>query len=246
MAEDVKDGGQPDGTQGDPNSPGSTDVGVQQTGSSDAGELRSRLDVLERRLAESEARSKAAQGEKDRGWQKTSQEVGEIKDRLAQFEKLRSSGLEFDEAVAQMDKDVAENERFRNLEQRLEQAVSLLEAGTLETKAQQRAKVITEYGLDPKDPEVATIANGNPADFEGAIAKLAFKRQKEPAPTGAQAPAVQGGETKVGTKMRPEEAERLSVETKRLYDHYTKNRAQIEANETRLKEFWAQSEGGAP
>lgn len=166
--------------------------------------------------------------------------------KLAGYEKLRSSGMSPDEAMAEMDRSSAVEERWSSLSERMDRLASLIEGGNLDARAQQRAKVITEYGLDPKDPEVATIANGNPADFEGAIAKLAFKRQKEPAPTGAQAPAVQGGETKVGTKMRPEEAERLSVETKRLYDHYTKNRAQIEANETRLKEFWAQSEGGAP
>jgi len=166
--------------------------------------------------------------------------------KLAGYEKLRSSGMSPDEAMAEMDRSSAVEERWSSLSERMDRLASLIEGGNLDARAQQRAKVITEYGLDPKDPEVATIANGNPADFEGAIAKLAFKRQKEPAPTGAQAPAVQGGETKVGTKMRPEEAERLSVETKRLYDHYTKNRAQIEANEARLKEFWAQSEGGAP
>ena len=101
MTENEKDSGSVGGNEGVPTPPISDQQNVQQS-SDAAAKLQSTLDTLTKKLDEVDTRSRTLQSEKDRGVTKTRKEVEELKRQIAEYERLKGSGLEVDAAVEEV------------------------------------------------------------------------------------------------------------------------------------------------
>jgi len=151
---DELDGGSANGTDGSPKP-----VGSQQsdsTGSFDAAKLQKTLDALVKKQDEIDARTRALQGDKDRGVNQTRKELDEIKRMFAGVEKLKGSGLELDDAVEEYDF----RETVRQLKGQLEKLApaSQQATGTSPAGVTEAAKSVFEKArVDPNSPEAVAL-----------------------------------------------------------------------------------------
>lgn len=193
MADNDVDSGQPEGTAGSPNSAGSQGKG-DSSGSVDAQKLQTAIEALIKRQDEIDARTRALQGDKDRGVTKARQEVDDLKRKFAEIEKLKKSGLDEDTAFDELS--------FREDVRSLRQEISKLNpaqpqaAGNGEKLAVDVAKVLADYQLDGNDPEVVEkVLKGNyssPEQAELAALKLAYRRANSTTPSPAASTALAG------------------------------------------------------
>lgn len=185
MTENQTDSGEAVGT---PNQQGS-----DSKGSEDAAKLSSVLESLTKRLDEIDGRTKALQGEKDRGVNKTKKEVEQLKQQMAEIEKLKKAGFGEDEAFEELSfrKDLSEvKEALKNFGSAQTQTAGNGEGAGVDT-----AKVFGERGLDLKDPQVAMEASkkyASPEQAELAAYKLRDRLAATPNPTAAQSASLQG------------------------------------------------------
>jgi len=188
MAEDNQDSGLETGTQGAPTPAGSQGQGVQP-GSGDVAKLQQTLDAITSHLKELDARTKSLQGDKDRGVNATRKEVADLKRQIAEVEKLRGTGLDPEQAI----EEFAFREDIREIKERLNtlNEVPAQPAGNGPIGVAEATRLVTKYGVDPKEPDVAAALNSG-GDVEGKLAKLAFAKINAPSPTPAQQPVVQG------------------------------------------------------
>ena len=227
-----------DPNAGTPSSPkgGSSDEKGDSSGSFDAQKLQTTLETLTKRLEEVDARSKALQGDKDRGIAKTQNEVDELKRKFAEIEKLKKSGYDDDAAF----EELGFREEVRSVKEQLSNLKSApaQTAGNGDSQVVDAAKVIKDYGLDGNDPEVVEkVLKGEyktPMEAELAALKLAYRRATSAPPSAGAAPTLQG------------EAPKLSPETNTLIDRLkvlqktpTQNREEIISLKTELdKRGW--------
>ena len=190
MAENDMDSDLQAGTPSSP-SGGSSDGKGVSGGSFDAKTLQASIEALTKRLEEVDARSKALQGDKDRGIKKTNEEVSELKRKFAEIEKLKKSGMDDDAAIEEF--------TFRDEVRSLKDQISKLNparpepAGNGAGEAVDKAQVVKTYGLESTDPEV--IERILRQDFksqleaENAALKIAYQRAKpnQPSPSAASA-----------------------------------------------------------
>lgn len=187
MASNDLDSNHTEGTPASPNTGSSAESG-DSGGSFDASKLQTTIEALTKRLDEVDSRSKALQGDKDRGITKTKSEVEELKRKFAEIEKLKKTGLDEDAAFHEFS--------FREEVTSLREQLSKLNSAQPSTAGNgagavvDKAKVIAEYGLDGNDPEViAELISKNlnsPLEAENAALKLAYRRAK-PTPSSVAA-----------------------------------------------------------
>lgn len=193
MADNDMDSGLDIGTASSPNGAGSG--GKSDSGSSlDAGKLQSAIEALTKQVAEVDSRTRALQGDKDRGVKKAEGEIDELRRKVAELEKLKKAGYDDDAAFAEL----SFREEVRAVKEGLSrnQPAPPDPAGNGTGKAVDLAKAIKEYGLDGNDPDViAKVLNqsyGSQVEAELAAARLAFQRVTAPPPNPAASTATVG------------------------------------------------------
>lgn len=190
MAENDLDSGQPAGTSSTPTGESSQGKG-DSSGSFDAAKLQSTIESLSRKLDEVDARSKALQGDKDRGVNQTKDEVKELKRKIAEIEKLKKSGLDEDGAI----EEHSFREEVRSVKDQLSKLTSpqSATAGNGNGLADEAAKVFAEYEISPNDPEATPLLGLQGVELIKAASKLALKRAKSTPPDSSEASSLQGG-----------------------------------------------------
>lgn len=183
-------------TNGTPSTPsgGSSSGQGDSGGSFDAKALQASFEALTKRLDEVDARSKALQGEKDRGIKKANDELNELKRRFAEIEKLKKSGMDEDAAF----EELGFREEVRSVREQLSKLnpAQPQPAGNGAGKAVDAAEVIKKYELDGNDPEViAKILRGefkSPEEMELAALRIAYGRAKPTPPSPSAIPPLVG------------------------------------------------------
>lgn len=229
---DEKDSGQAAGTASSPNEAGSQSKG-DSASSFDAAKLQSTLEVLSRKLEEVDARSRALQGDKDRGVNKATKEVEELKAKIAEYEKLKSKGFDLDEAVDEIDF----KSTIRELKDQLGRLnpASQQATGTSPSGVTEAAKSVFEKAkLDPNTPEAVQLLReyGNdPIALAMAVGQLKARVGNTEPPSPTSAPAIQGG------TPATIDAEKMSQTLMELYKFPTKNRDKIAKLEKELEPY---------
>jgi len=192
MTDDL-DSGQSNGTPVSPNA-GSSNGNGDSSGSFDARKLQSTIEALTRKLDEVDQRSKALQGDKDRGITKTKSEVDELKRKIAEIEKIKKTGLDDDGAI----EEFSFREDVRAIKEQLSKLTSTQAppAGNGANLAEETAKVFEEYKLDPNDPEAVSLLSLQGVDLVKAVSKLAIKRAQTPTSDSSEASAINGSPAK--------------------------------------------------
>lgn len=190
MSDDV-DSGLAAGTQGAPTPQGSNQQAAQP-GSVDAARLQQTLEALTRKLDEVDARSKAAQSDKDRGVAQTRKEVQELKRQIAEVDRLRKSGLEDDDAI----EEVTFRDEVRALRQDIARLAPVQAQGTGNPPdlAVEKARILREAQIDANSEEgvrLLTAGHKTAEAFEADAYKLRFRQTRTPSP--AAAPTAPGG-----------------------------------------------------
>ena len=222
MAENDLDSGQASGTAGSPASQSSSG-GSASDGSFDAAKLQSLIEGFGKRIDEIDSRTKSLQGDKDRAVVKTKKEVEELKAKIAEYEKLKSKGMEPDEALDEMD--------FRSTVRQLQEQLSKLGSVSTQTPgkdaggaADATKAVIEELKLDANSTDVISVlAKGLDADKQELELRRLATRQK-PAPSAADSttittPPVTSVKAETGTMIA-----RLNE----LQKYPSKNKAEID------------------
>jgi len=239
MAENELDSGQNSGTASSPNGAGSAGNG-DSGGSFDARKLQDALEALTRKFDEVDSRTKALQGDKDRGVNQTKEEVKELKRKLAEIEKLRKSGLDEDAAVDEF----SFREDVRLIKDQLAKlgSASAQPAGNGAGGAVDAAQVIGEFGLDVNDAKVRLELLSKPyktaEEAEVAAAKFIKAQSKQPTPSDADAGS--NPRQPPTSKMTESVAEEKYVELGKLMRNPSQNKSAIEAIKRQL------IEGGYP
>lgn len=188
MAENDLDSGQPTGTAGSPTRQGSSGSDASSS-SFDAAKLQSLIEGFGKRIDEIDSRTKSLQGDKDRAVVKTKKEVEELKAKIAEYEKLKSKGLEPDEALDEMDF----RQTVRQLQEQLGKlgSVQSSPAGNGQSQTTEAAKaVIDELKLDANAPEVVSIlAKGLDPDKQELELRRHAARPKPP-PSATESPVL--------------------------------------------------------
>jgi len=193
MANNDLDGGQTSGNNQDANPGSSNGDGVQQL-SSVAQKLQQSLDTLTTKVGEIDARTRTLQGDKDKGVKRALDEVSGLKARIAEYEQLKER-FGADGAVEQLELKQTLADIQTQLS-KLTGSVSTQAAGSGVGGAVDAAKVIGEYGLDPKDPQVGLLLGNRYESVEQvelAIARHIKTQRTAPSPTDAQVPADTSG-----------------------------------------------------
>lgn len=204
-------------------------------GSADVAKLLSAFESFTKRLDEVDERTKALQGDKDRGVNKTRKEVEQLKQQIAEIEKFKKNGLSEDEAYDEV-------EFRRNLSDVKDTLRKLVEAqtptaGNGKGEGEETAKVFSEKGLDLKDPRVALELSrkyGSPAEMELAAYKLKEALASTPNPNPAQAASAKGGTGSAA--LSAQQIEELSGQRNELFKHKTANREELARIEKQLTE----------
>lgn len=187
---DELDSGQSSGTTQTTESGGSKGSG-DSSGSFDAAKLQSTIESLSRKLDEVDARSKALQGDKDRGVAQTKDEVKELKRKIAEIEKLKKAGLDDDGAI----EEHTFREDIRAVKDQLSKLTSpqTQTAGNGPSLADEQQKVLADLELNPNDPEVTALFALKGVEFAKEAGKLAVRKAKQSPPDPSEATALQGG-----------------------------------------------------
>jgi len=192
MAENNQDSAAAQGQQADQNRQSSQTDGQQSSGF-DAAKLQSTLEALTHKLDEVDARSRSLQGDKDRGDNQTRKEVDELKRQVAEYEKLKGTGLDPDAAV----EEVTFRDDIRAVKDQLSKLtqtqVSANVAGNNTSGAVEADKVIEEEKLDANSPEVVNIIASKDYTPEGrelALRRLAARNKNKQPLSAASATAL--------------------------------------------------------
>ena len=188
MTENEKDSGSVAEMEGVPNPPISERQNAQHD-SDAAAKLQSTLDSLAKKLDEANAHSRTQKSENDRGVAQTRKEVGELKRQIAEYERLKGSGLEVDAAV----EEVTFRDEVRALREQLSKLNPAQTEGTGNTggKADPVAEVIKKANVNANDAGVLDLVRefGNdPMAFAIGLGK--YKATLGP-PDASAAPTMQ-------------------------------------------------------
>ena len=189
MADNDLDSGQSAGTSASPNADGSQGKG-DSSGSFDAAKLQSTIEALTRKLDEVDQRSKALQGDKDRGVDQARKEVSELKRKIAEIEKLKKAGLDEDGAI----EEHAFREDIRAVKEQLSKLVpaQVESAGNGANPTDEAARLFKEYGVDANDPAATRFLSLKGDALEAAVAGYAFKQSKVAPPDSSTASSITG------------------------------------------------------
>jgi len=123
---------------------------------------------------------------------------------MDEYNKQKGKGLSDNDAYTAAEGALGEREKAAKKDKMLEEIYqkfvgpsSTPSPGTGQGGAVDAAKVVADYGLDPKDPNLAIVVNGhypNQEAAELAVARYIKAQRQAPNPTQAQAPAPTGGQ----------------------------------------------------
>lgn len=152
---------------------------------------------LKKRLDDLDARTRSLQGEKDKRWDK---EVMPVIKKLAQYLNLT------DEQVIAAQRNLALDQLVESnmLTQQTQNPVAQVSAAKVDVQS-----VISEYGLDPNDPEVLkTLLTENPTVSLGKLAIARAKTNQLPpqAPPAEGQPVTPDGVAELRAKYQKEVA----------------------------------------
>lgn len=221
MAENDLDSSQSTGTAGTPTPPGSSGGGGS-SGSFDAEKLQSLIEGFGKRIEEIDARTKSLQGDKDRAVVRTKKEVEELKAKIAEYEKLKSKGLEPDEALDEMDF----RSTVRQLQEQLKgiNSVQNPPAGNGQSATTEAAKVvIDELKLDANAPDVVSILSRGLDPVMQELELRRYATRPRPQPSAAESASMQ---TPAPTRSEVD-VDALSAEYQKLMKHPSKNVARM-------------------
>lgn len=225
MAENEVDSGQSAGTEAVPNASGSQGNGVSG-GSFDASKLQSTLETVLKRVDEIDKSYKTFQQGKDRGVNKATEEVAELKRKIAEIEKLKKAGLD--------DEGAYEELSFREDVRALREQLSKLNpaqsqpAGNSEALAEEAGKVFAKYGVDPNDPVAIGFTSLKGAELKAAVADYAFEKSKHSPPDSSTATSLQS------TPAKAVDQSALIAKLHSLQKEPTRNRVEIAKLEKEL------------
>jgi hypothetical protein len=227
---DGTDSGQAAGTASSPNEAGSQSKG-DSASSFDAAKLQSTLEALSHKLEEVDARSRALQGDKDRGVTKATKQVEELKAKIAEYEKLKGKGFDTDDALD----EITFRDDIRQIKDQLDKfsPASQQATGTSPAGVTEAAKSVFEKAkLDPNTPEAVQLLRdyGNdPIELAMQAGLLRARVGNVEPPSPASAPAIQGG-TPITVDV-----EAMSKELMGLYRFPSKNKDRIAKLEKELE-----------
>lgn len=219
------DSDQNDGTAENTNSAGSQ-TGDKQ-GSSDAKSLQSALESLTKRLDEVDARSKALQGDKDRGVKKANEEVERLKGKIAELEKYRKAGYDDDTAFEEI--------TFREDVRALREQIANLNKASAGNGAVDAAKVVENLGLSATDPDVVAEITARKWDNPDAL-ELAARRLKDRKATSLQPSEADRPTPPAGGAPTPKNKDEIAARIVELSKNYTYNAAEIDRLDKQLRE----------
>ena len=175
------------GTPATPNADSSQRQG--DSGGSVANALQQSLDMLSKQIVEIDKRTKSLQSDKDRGTDKNRKEIQRV---VAEVEKLKARGYSEDDAFDRVELDG----KIRRIVQQLDDTPAQTQpTGNGNGSAVDKASVLSQYGLNENDPDVAASLSGkfnSPLELENAALKVAYQRANKPSPDASASPAVQG------------------------------------------------------
>lgn len=160
------------------------------------GKLTERFDGLAKNLTGQLSGLQKVQGEIDRS-------RNEFKQRLEQLNKLTKAGLSQDEAIAQLERQEAEQSKYEALQKEVNDLKSLIKGNGNGQQQPKVAEVFSQYGLDLKDSRVAPALSktyGNDDEIKFAALALFHQLQTSPNPNAAQQPTMQGGSGRTDAK----------------------------------------------
>lgn len=194
MAENDLDSGSTGGTSSSPNGDGSASKSASG-GSFDASKLQSTLETVLKRVEEIDKAYKTFQSGKDRGAnesKKASEEVAELKRKIAEIEKLKKAGLDEDGAI----EEHSFREDIRAVKEQLSKigSVQTQPAGNRESLVDEKAKVLAELELSANDPEVIPLLDLPEKELAIQAGKLALRKAKQSPPDSSEAGSLQGGQ----------------------------------------------------
>lgn len=149
-------------------------------------ELGGRLGTLEKEL-------RGLQGRQDKG----EKNLTSFQEQLAKFNQLKAQYGTDEQALAAMNQQAAEENRWSTLEQKLN-AIAERVAGIGSTPHEQQmmAEVLSEFKLDPKDPYVAAQMQGktfaNRTEAEAWAGRVLAGKINSPQPNPAQSSTPPG------------------------------------------------------
>lgn len=186
MTDNQMDGGSADGTATDANG-GASENQSDKHPSFDAAMLQEGFDAINKNIQTLQSRVDGLQGQKDK-------KISGLEGKIAEYENLVERTGSKEGAIAQMNLQEQLSEMNSAL-QELRGSASTPTPGNGQGGAVNAANVVLEYGLDPKDPQLATIVNGkyqSSDEVELAVARYIKAQQKAPSPTPAQELAETG------------------------------------------------------
>ena len=161
---------------------------------------------------------------------------------MDEYNKQKGKGLSDAEAFSATESALGEREQTAKKDKMIEEIYqkfvgpsSTPTPGTGASGAVDAAKVVAEYGLDLKDPQVALLLNNRYESVEQAelaVARHIKAQRSAPSPNQAQAPAPIGGAQ--SGSLSNVEIEAKATELKMLYKNPTKHAAQIARLEKEL------------
>jgi len=227
MPTNESDGDQVERTAEHTNSAGSQETGDKQS-SFDATKLQSTLEALAKKLDEVDKRSASLQGDKDRGVNKATAEVEALKKKIAELEKYRKAGYDDDAALEEIS--------FRESVREVKNQIAELKAVSAGNGAVDVAKVVSDHGLDVKDPEVIVEILSkkwdNPDLAELAVRRFKDKQAAKPEPSDADALSKEGTS---GRRMADSEINAIHNKILTLSKSYTQNKVEIEKLAVQLR-----------
>lgn len=180
-------------TNGAPTPDGLQTQNDQQSSGFSAAKLQSTLEALSHKLEEVDARSRALQGDKDRGVTKATKQVEELKAKIAEYEKLKGKGFDTDDALD----EITFRDDIRQIKDQLgkfnpasQQATGSSPAGVTEA-----AKSVFEKAkVDLNSPEAVALLREHGHDMTELTMQVGVLRAKlgQTITTSSSAPAMVG------------------------------------------------------
>jgi len=182
--------GQPEGTGGAPSQP----VQSGQTPADSGGGFDQ--EAVLKRLNELDGLVRSLQSGKDKGVKRLTDEVDSLKEQLERYEKLRSKGLDPEDAQYRMEMEQLLAERRRTKESTSVPAQGVVGA-TPKPASVDHTALLTSLGLDPNSADVLNVIRTTD-DYTAQVANFAAlaaqkKSKPAPAPNPAQQVPVGGG-----------------------------------------------------
>lgn len=198
------------GSGADGGAAGSPDQQVsQQTSQPIESDVHQMLKAYGEKLESVTKELRGLQGRQDR----SDNQTNDFRKQLARLQQYKTEGMSDEEALAEMEADDASTRRWQVLEQKIDGLAARFEGvGNTSNSQQMVTTVLSEYGLDPKDPFVAgKLAGQNPTTKEQAeilagriLRDKALAPQTNPAQQSAT-PGTPGGGTPADPMVKLQE-----------------------------------------